>query len=518
MPAVLSSAVPENAKGTYIYTFSAVSTVPSVVPAIVYPITTVSPTLMLRSLTEAVSSPVLRIPLLSIGGQFSDTESSVSDVQIPDISSHADGQVSVAEVRECNVPIRSDNIVSQKDYAIKEPMITSADVNPIIIVPHDKVSKEASSTQTMPTSEARETVLDEHSSDETSQGQVFVSKARSINTNQMPLAVTEFPIIDICSPTEKHLTNATSAFKEPVSKIELGATDETSSAKALGLTVGFAATEPFLAPNVGAVDVPLPTEATQPTLNLSTPEPICVTIANKQDSNSISVNSEPVSGSVIEVCGTDVDLSNEAQEQGVVLAMKEPASPAHATTFDETFTKEQVSKPSTVTAEPLSGSATEVCATDILSPTAAHGKGVNLAAQEPETTASISTYDVSQPTNENVPTPISVTKEQILRSVKEVNPTDGKEPTPANPTKVNSIPLPVAEETEHIEVSKQGSRTTGSLSVAEVPMFKVTLPTSESEQITRELLPGLDVDVCTGMNRKYILLYTVQYNSTSLHA
>ena len=61
------------------YAFSAISTVPSIVPAIVYPVTIVSPTLTLRSSTEAVSdsasssNPAFEEP---------DTTASVSQIDV----------------------------------------------------------------------------------------------------------------------------------------------------------------------------------------------------------------------------------------------------------------------------------------------------------------------------------------------------------------------------------------------------------------------------------------------------
>lgn len=54
-PVVHSSTVKNNPTGTSVFAFSAVSSEPSIVPAIVYPVTIASPTLILRSSTEAVS-------------------------------------------------------------------------------------------------------------------------------------------------------------------------------------------------------------------------------------------------------------------------------------------------------------------------------------------------------------------------------------------------------------------------------------------------------------------------------
>lgn len=325
---------------------------------------------------------------------------------------------------------REHNIMPQKDYAITEPVTSAADVDPLTIVPStfEQVSRKVASIQTMSTPESSETVSDEHLLYQNSQGQICITKSLSTNTNQMSLAVTEFPIVEGCSPSEQNPTNAPSAFKEPVSQIEIGAINKHSSTAAQGRV-----TEGVLVRDVGAFDVCSLTKATQSILSVSTPEYICLTRTNKQDSNSSSVTSEMISGLVIDVFGTDENLPNGAQGK------------ANVTIFDDTVTKKQVSKLNKVTAEPISASVIEAFTTDLLLPTTAHVKGITLAAKESEKTASVSTSEVLKTTNEFKTT-----------------------------------------ESVHIDVSNHGSETIGSLSVAENPLLNVTLATSLPQQMTKE--------------------------------
>ena len=252
--------------------------------------------------------------------------------------------------------------------------------------------------------------------------------------------------------------------------------NKNSSNEAPRVTVG------VLACDAGAFDVCSVIKATQSTVNQSSPEHICFTTANKQDLNSSSSTSDMISGSVIEACGSDVDLPNETQGK------------TNGTIFDQTITKEQVSKLKKVTAEPISASVTEACATDVLLPTTAHVKGVTLASKELEKTASVSTFCISQTTTE------------------------------FNPAV-----------SEHMDVLNHGSKSVGSLSVAEVPLLKVTLATSLPQQMTKETQSvsmfecsgsnahssvvaqeviaaaetTQDNDVCTG-KRKFKLIYAIQ--------
>ena len=95
-PVVLSTSVTDNPTGTCVYAFSTVSKVPSIVPAIVYPVTIASPTLTLRSSTEAVSDSASSS---NPSFQEPDTTASVSQIDVSTVS-----QIDVSTLAKGNVP------------------------------------------------------------------------------------------------------------------------------------------------------------------------------------------------------------------------------------------------------------------------------------------------------------------------------------------------------------------------------------------------------------------------------